>query len=59
LGSLVFYNSYLPDIAYPEQQDSISAKDIHWIYWELSLLVINLIMKPKLLESQELMEKQP
>jgi MFS transporter, UMF1 family len=25
-GSLVFYNSYLPDIAYPEQQDSISAK---------------------------------
>ena len=25
-GSLVFYNSYLPDIAYPEQQDQISAK---------------------------------
>ena len=25
-GSLVFYNSYLPDIAFPEQQDSISAK---------------------------------
>jgi len=25
-GSLVFYNSYLPDIAYPEQHDKISAK---------------------------------
>ena len=25
-GSLVFYNSYLPDIAFEEQQDSISAK---------------------------------
>ena len=25
-GSLVFYNSYLPDIAFPEQQDRVSAK---------------------------------
>ncbi|MBD3724084.1 MAG: MFS transporter [Flavobacteriaceae bacterium] len=25
-GSLVFYNSYLPDIAYSEQQDKLSAK---------------------------------
>lgn len=25
-GSIVFYNSYLPDIAHPEQHDSISAK---------------------------------
>lgn len=25
-GSLVFYNSYLPDIAFPQQQDKISAK---------------------------------
>jgi len=25
-GSLVFYNSYLPDIAFTEQQDGISAK---------------------------------
>ncbi|MFT6600953.1 MAG: UMF1 family MFS transporter [Dokdonia donghaensis] len=25
-GSLVFYNSYLPDVAYPEQHDKISAK---------------------------------
>ena len=26
-ASLVFYNSYLPDIAHPEQQDLASAKD--------------------------------
>ncbi len=26
-GSQVFYNSYLPDIAFPDQQDSVSAKD--------------------------------
>src|SRR5690606_13386185 len=25
-GSLVFYNSYLPDIAFVEQQDKVSAK---------------------------------
>ena len=25
-GSLVFYNSYLPDVAFEEQQDSLSAK---------------------------------
>lgn len=25
-GSLVFYNSYLPDISFPEQQDKLSAK---------------------------------
>lgn len=25
-GSLVFYNSYLPDIAHPDQQDAVSAK---------------------------------
>jgi UMF1 family MFS transporter len=29
-GSLVFYNSYLPDVAYTEQQDAVSAKDILW-----------------------------
>ena len=50
-GSLVFYNSYLPDIAYPEQQDSISAKGYSLGYiGSVILLVINLgmIMKPKL-----------
>ncbi|RAJ16307.1 MFS transporter [Olleya aquimaris] len=44
-GSLVFYNSYLPDIAYPEQQDSISAKGFSLGYvGSVLLLVINLFM---------------
>ncbi|OUD36667.1 MFS transporter [Flavobacterium sp. FPG59] len=50
-GSLVFYNSYLPDIAHEEQQDQISAKGYSMGYiGSVILLVINLlmIMKPKL-----------
>ncbi|MDI1305615.1 MAG: MFS transporter, partial [bacterium] len=50
-GSLVFYNSYLPDIAFVEQQDKISAKGYSLGYiGSVILLVINLamIMKPKL-----------
>lgn len=44
-GSLVFYNSYLPDIAYPEQQDKISAKGFSLGYiGGVVLLVINLVM---------------
>ncbi|WP_372754550.1 MFS transporter [Mariniflexile sp.] len=44
-GSLVFYNSYLPDIAYPEQQDSISAKGFAFGYvGSVILLIVNLIM---------------
>lgn len=44
-GSLVFYNSYLPDIAYPEQQDTISAKGFSMGYFgSVILLVINLAM---------------
>ncbi|HIC31301.1 MAG TPA: MFS transporter [Flavobacteriaceae bacterium] len=44
-GSLVFYNSYLPDIAFPEQQDSISAKGFSMGYiGSVLLLIINLIM---------------
>ncbi|MFV8371933.1 MFS transporter [Flavobacterium sp. LB2P74] len=49
-GSLVFYNSYLPDIAYVEQQDKISAKGYSFGYiGSVILLIINLamIMKPK------------
>jgi len=48
-GSLVFYNSYLPDIAFPEQQDKISAKGYSLGYiGSVILLIINLamIMKP-------------
>ncbi|MFD0836516.1 MFS transporter [Mariniflexile aquimaris] len=44
-GSLVFYNSYLPDIAFPEQQDSISAKGFSLGYiGSVILLIINLAM---------------
>ncbi|WP_177734681.1 MFS transporter [Flavobacterium inviolabile] len=47
-GSLVFYNSYLPDIAFPEQQDSISAKGYGLGYvGSVILLIINLIMVMK------------
>lgn len=44
-GSLVFYNSYLPDIAYPEQQDKVSAKGFSLGYiGSVILLVVNLVM---------------
>ena len=50
-GSLVFYNSYLPDIAFEEQQDRISAKGYSLGYiGSVILLIINLamIMKPRI-----------
>ena len=44
-GSLVFYNSYLPDIAFPEQQDRISAKGFSLGYvGSVLLLLFNLAM---------------
>jgi UMF1 family MFS transporter len=44
-GSLVFYNSYLPDIAFPDQQDRISAKGYSLGYvGSVILLVVNLAM---------------
>lgn len=44
-GSLVFYNSYLPDIAFEEQQDSVSAKGFSLGYvGSVILLIINLAM---------------
>lgn len=44
-GSLVFYNSYLPDVAFPEQQDSISARGYSMGYiGSLILLLFNLGM---------------
>ena len=49
-GSLVFYNSYLPDIAFPNQQDKLSAKGYSLGYiGSVLLLVINLamVMKPQ------------
>ncbi|HLV39044.1 MFS transporter [Xanthomarina sp.] len=44
-GSLVFYNSYLPDIAFLEQQDRVSAKGFSLGYvGSVILLLINLAM---------------
>jgi UMF1 family MFS transporter len=44
-GSLVFYNSYLPDIAFAEQQDKISAKGFSLGYiGSVILLIVNLVM---------------
>ena len=44
-GSLVFYNSYLPDIAFENQQDSISAKGYSMGYFgSVILLILNLLM---------------
>ena len=44
-GSLVFYNSYLPDIAFPEQQDAISAKGFSMGYiGSVLLLILCLVM---------------
>jgi UMF1 family MFS transporter len=49
-GSLVFYNSYLPDIAFTEQQDKISARGYSLGYFgSVLLLIFNLamVMKPE------------
>ncbi|MGM0934183.1 MAG: MFS transporter [Bacteroidota bacterium] len=44
-GSLVFYNSYLPDIAFKDQQDKISAKGFSLGYiGSVILLVICLVL---------------
>ena len=44
-SSLVFYNSYLPDIAYPEQQDRVSARGFSYGYvGSVILLLANLAM---------------
>jgi len=44
-GSLVFYNSYLPDIAFTEQQDAVSAKGYSLGYiGSVILLIVNLAM---------------
>ncbi|MGK0457896.1 MAG: UMF1 family MFS transporter [Polaribacter sp.] len=44
-SSVVFYNSYLPEVAHPEDQDKVSAKGFIYGYiGSIILLVINLIM---------------
>lgn len=50
-GSLVFYNSYLPDVAFPEQQDRISGRGFSMGYiGSVILLLFNLamVMKPEI-----------
>ena len=49
-GSLVFYNAYLPEVAYNDQQDHVSAKGFIFGYLgSVILLMINLsmVMKPE------------
>lgn len=44
-GSLVFYNAYLPEIAFPEQQDKVSAKGFILGYTgSIMLLLFSLVM---------------
>jgi UMF1 family MFS transporter len=44
-GSLVYYNSFLPIIATPDQHDRVSAKGFSWGYGgSLLLLIVNLVM---------------
>ena len=48
-SSLVFYNSYLPDIAYPEQQDRASARGFSYGYVGSVLLLlanVAMVMQP-------------
>ena len=44
-SSIVFYNSYLPEVAHPEQQDKASAKGFMFGYFgSVLLLILNLAM---------------
>ena len=50
-GSIVFYNAYLPEVAFPHQQDRVSAKGFALGYiGSVLLLLVNLamVMKPAL-----------
>ena len=47
-GSLVFYNAYLPEVAFPEQQDKVSAQGFIFGYLgSVLLLVFSLVMVEK------------
>jgi UMF1 family MFS transporter len=50
-GSIVFYNAYLPEVAYPEQQDQVSAKG--FIYGYIGSIIL-LILCLVLIEGHEL-----
>ncbi|MDC0571429.1 MFS transporter [Flavobacteriaceae bacterium] len=48
LGSIVFYNAYLPEVAFPEQQDKVSAKGFMYGYFgSVLLLVFSLVLVQK------------
>lgn len=50
-GSIVFYNSYLPDVAFPEDQDRLSARGYSMGYiGSVVLLLFNLamVLKPEM-----------
>jgi len=47
-GSIVFYNAYLPEVAFPEQQDKVSAKGFILGYTgSILLLLLSLVMVNK------------
>ncbi|MDA0326680.1 MAG: MFS transporter [Bacteroidetes bacterium] len=47
-GSIVFYNAYLPEVAYPEQQDVVSAKGFIYGYvGSVLLLIFSLVLVQK------------
>ncbi|MDA9900598.1 MFS transporter [bacterium] len=47
-GSIVFYNAYLPEVAYPEQQDAVSAKGFIYGYvGSVLLLIFSLVLVQK------------
>jgi len=47
-GSIVFYNAYLPEVAFPEQQDKVSAKGFMYGYFgSVVLLVFSLVLVQK------------
>lgn len=48
-GSLVYYNSYLPEIASPENQDKVSARGFALGYFGSSLLLILCLVSIKVL----------
>lgn len=49
-GSIVFYNSYLPEIAHPDQHDRVSAKGFMYGYFGSLILLtfsLTMVMKPE------------
>lgn len=57
-GSLVFYNSFLPDIATPDKQDELSAKGFIYGYiGSVILLVLCLVLIQGITDDEELRTK--